>query len=95
METPSFKEDHISQIPALQFLQKAGYHYLTPGEADNHRGNKLSGVILEDILEEQLYRLNGFEFGGQSYKFSNVNIHNAISELKDFSLKDGLERVMI
>ncbi len=89
---PSFKEDHISQIPALQFLQKAGYHYLTPGEADNHRGNKLSGVILEDILEEQLHRLNGFEFGGQSYKFSNVNIHNAIRELKDFSLKDGLIR---
>ena len=25
METPSFKEDHISQIPALQFLQNLGY----------------------------------------------------------------------
>jgi len=89
---PSFKEDHISQIPALQFLQKAGYQYLTPEEANNYRGNKQSNVIMEGILEEQLNKLNGFEFGGQSYKFSNVNIHNAISELKDFSLKNGLIR---
>ena len=29
MDTPSFKEDHISQIPALQLLQKLGYTYLS------------------------------------------------------------------
>ena len=33
MDTPSFKEDHISQIPALQLLQKLGYIYLSPDEA--------------------------------------------------------------
>ena len=27
---PSFKEDHISQIPALQLLQRLGWTYLTP-----------------------------------------------------------------
>lgn len=26
--TPSFIEDHISQIPALQMLMKLGYRYL-------------------------------------------------------------------
>jgi hypothetical protein len=30
MNAPSFKEDHISQIPALQFLQNLGYTYLSP-----------------------------------------------------------------
>ena len=30
MQGISFKEDHISQIPALQLLQKLGYTYLTP-----------------------------------------------------------------
>jgi hypothetical protein len=25
MDTPSFKEDHISQIPALQMLMNLGY----------------------------------------------------------------------
>ena len=38
MDTPSFKEDHISQIPALQMLQNLGYTYLTPEEADRFRG---------------------------------------------------------
>lgn len=28
MNTPSFKEDHISQIPALQMLVNLGYTYL-------------------------------------------------------------------
>ena len=34
MQTPSFKEDHISQIPALQLLQNLGYTYLSPDEAE-------------------------------------------------------------
>jgi type I restriction enzyme R subunit len=33
METPSFKEDHIRQIPALQMLVKLGYTYLSQAEA--------------------------------------------------------------
>ena len=33
METISFKEDPISQIPALQMLIKLGYTYLSPIEA--------------------------------------------------------------
>lgn len=33
MNTPFFKEDHISQIPALQLLLNLGYHYLSPDEA--------------------------------------------------------------
>jgi type I restriction enzyme R subunit len=51
MDTPSFKEDHISQIPALQLLQKLGYKYLSPDEALQLRGNKTSNVILEEVLK--------------------------------------------
>lgn len=89
MNTPSFKEDHISQIPALQFLQNMGFIYLTPAEVDKHRG-KDSNVILEGILEQQLRRQNKIEFRGQQYEFSNANITNAIKALKDFPLQDGL-----
>jgi type I restriction enzyme, R subunit len=32
-DVPSFKEDHISQIPALQLLINLGYEYLSPLEA--------------------------------------------------------------
>jgi hypothetical protein len=44
-ELPSFLEDHISQIPALQLLQNLGWEYLTPGETVALRGGKLSGAI--------------------------------------------------
>ena len=34
MNTSSFKEDHISQIQALQLLQKSGYILVSPGETE-------------------------------------------------------------
>lgn len=52
----SFKEDHISQIPALMLLEKLGYTYLTPDEALAMRGGKTSNVLLEDVLRSQLRR---------------------------------------
>lgn len=90
METPSFKEDHISQIPALQLLQTMGYTYLTPKEVDEQRGNKLGNVILEGILETQLRKQNKIEFRGQQYEFSNSNISKAVQAIKDFPIQDGL-----
>lgn len=55
MDTPSFNEYHISQIPALQLLQKLGYKYLSPSEADNLRGGKTSLVLLiaSTIIQEE------------------------------------------
>ena len=57
MDTPSFKEDHISQIPALQMLQKLGYIYLSPEEAMLLRGNKTSNVILEEVLKTDWFEI--------------------------------------
>ena len=37
----AFREELISQIPALQLLKAMGYRYLTPAEALNLRGGKL------------------------------------------------------
>ena len=58
MDTPSFKEDHISQIPALQMLVNLGYTYLSPAEAERQRGGKTSNVLLEDVLRKQLKKIN-------------------------------------
>ena len=57
-QLPSFLEDHISQIPALQLLQNLGWDYLTPGETVSLRGGKLSNVILDGVLIPQLRKLN-------------------------------------
>mgnify|MGYP004542415517 FL=1 len=90
MQTPSFIEDHISQIPALQLLQNLGYTYLTPDEVLKERQDKLSNVILEDILEQQLLKINNIQFKGKIYPFSPASIRGAIDAIKNVPMFDGL-----
>lgn len=90
MQTPSFIEDHISQIPALQLLQNLGYTYLTPEEVLKERQDKLSNVILEDILEQQLFKFNKIQFKGKIYPFSPASIRGAIDAIKNVPMFDGL-----
>ncbi len=80
--TPLDREDHISQIPALQLLQNMGYTYLTQQEALSLRGGRGSEVILAGILEEWLRKHNGITYKGEKYSFSEGNIQTAIHALK-------------
>jgi len=89
MELPSFKEDHISQIPALQMLMKLGYRYLTPDEALEARGNRSSNVLLETILKKQLAAINKIEYKSKEFSFTETNINTAILALRDLPLQDG------
>ncbi len=91
VEAPSFQEDHISQVPALQLLQNLGWEYLTPDEALKLRRGRRSNVLLDGILDPQLRKLNRIRFKGQMYAFSEANIQSAILSLKDV-LFDGLVR---
>jgi type I restriction enzyme R subunit len=85
----AFREELISQIPALQLLMAMGYRYLTPDEALHLRGGKLNNVILEEVLQERLQVLNWIEFKGNRYAFSDSNIKLAVQALKE-ELYDGL-----
>lgn len=89
METPSFKEDHISQIPALQILMKLGYNYLTPEQALAARSGRSSNVLLEAILKKQLNEINKIEYKGKEFPFTETNINTAILALRDLPLQDG------
>jgi type I restriction enzyme, R subunit len=90
MDTPSFKEDHISQIPALQLLQKLGYTYLSQEEALQARGNKTSNVILEDILRKQLKEINSIKVStSRIHIFTDENIEKGILALKDLPMNEG------
>ncbi|WP_413176487.1 type I restriction endonuclease subunit R [Anabaena azotica] len=88
---PVFKpnEIHPSQITALQLLINLGYNYLPPEEIRRQRRGKLSNVLLEDILSNQLQALNRISFKGQEYLFSEANIQEAILRLKNIRY-DGL-----
>ena len=84
-----FDEKYLSQIPALQVLVNLGYRHLTPAEALAARGGKAGNVLLEEILREQLKKLNRIQHKGGSYLFSEENIQSAIQRLKNVKY-DGL-----
>lgn len=89
MTSFQFNESHLSQIPALQVLINLGFQYLSPSEALAARGGKASHVLLEEILREQLKKLNRIQHKGGSYLFSEENIQSAIQRLKNVKY-DGL-----
>ncbi|MED4405383.1 type I restriction endonuclease subunit R [Heyndrickxia coagulans] len=84
----SYDERYISQVPAIEVLQKLGYQYLSPEETERMRGN-LHHVLLTTVLEEKLKKLNSYEYQGQTYQFSESNIRQAIRDL-DEPLTNGL-----
>ncbi|MBW6455701.1 MAG: hypothetical protein K0A98_07425, partial [Trueperaceae bacterium] len=84
-----FDEKYLSQLPALQVLINLGYQYLTPTEALAARGGKAGNVLLEEVLREQLKKLNRIQHRGGSFLFSEENLQSAIQRLKNVKY-DGL-----
>ena len=87
--TPSYQEDHISQIPAIQLLMKLGYKYISPEQALVLRDNRTSNVLLTPILKEQLAKINSINYKGEKHPFSDANINLAINEVKDLPIHLG------
>jgi type I restriction enzyme R subunit len=89
MAVPSFKEDHISQLPALKLLMNMGWKYLSPEQALEARGGRTSNVLLETILKNQLQVINTIEYKGKEFPFSDANVNNAILAIRDLPVQDG------
>lgn len=86
----SFKENNISQAPALELLAKMNYQYLSPEEAMTMRDNKTSNVLLEEVLRQQLRKLNSIRIGSHSEaRFSEQNIENGIVALRNVPMDGG------
>ncbi len=86
----SFKEDHISQIPALMLLEKLGYRYLTPAETMELRGESRANVLLEPILHKQLETINVAQVSStRTALFTPQNITLGIEALRDVSMSEG------
>ncbi|MEN9307008.1 MAG: hypothetical protein RL173_940 [Fibrobacterota bacterium] len=91
MSSFSINEQNLSQIPALQLLINMGYTYLAPQQILTERQGKLTNVVLEGILREQLKKINRIHHKGGEYLFSEENIQSAIQKLKSVNY-DGLVR---
>ena len=89
--SPPLDEDRTSKLPALQLLQRLGYTYLTPEEADALRGGRKSEVLLLGVLEDVLPRINAIHYRGEEHAFSGGNIAAGVAALRDV-LYDGLVR---
>lgn len=91
MDAFRFDEKYVSQIPALQVLVNLGYEFLTPAQALAARGGKKGNVLLEEVLRDQLKKINRIQHKGGTYLFSEENIQSAIQRLKNVKY-DGLLR---
>lgn len=90
MDIPNFKEDYISQVPALQMLMKLGYQYVSQEQALNMRGNKISNVLLEDVLRKQLKEINSIRVSSaKTGLFTDDNIEKGIQALKNLPMNEG------
>ena len=81
-ETFNSSEKHQSQVPALQLLVALGFTPLSHEEAFRLRGGRLRNVVLDDILAEQLMRINRFTHRGREYGFDLEDAHEAMRRLK-------------
>lgn len=75
-------EKHQSQVPALQMLVALGFTPLSQEETLRLRGGRLRNVVLDDVLAEQLMRINRFTHRGREYGFDLEDAHEAMRRLK-------------
>lgn len=74
-------EKYQSQIPAIQTLVALGFQPLPQEKVDQLRG-KARSVILDDIVVEQMLKLNSYSYRGKSYAFDLEDAHEALRRLK-------------
>ncbi|MGE0180763.1 MAG: type I restriction endonuclease subunit R [Parvularculaceae bacterium] len=75
-------EKHQSQIPALQMLVAIGFRPLSQAETNRLRADRLRNVVLDDVLVEQLLKINSFDYRGKTYPFDLEDAHEALRRLK-------------
>ena len=74
-------EKYQSQIPAIQMLIALGFQPLLEAEAERLRG-KRRNVLLDDVLVEQVLKINSFSYRGMEYPFNMEDAHEALRRLK-------------
>ncbi len=87
--TPDTSEYKIQQN-SINLLQNLGYKFISREENLKLRGGKSSEVLFREILTKKLGEINGYEYKGKRYKFSQSSILKAVDELAGVSLNEGL-----
>ncbi|MCH9758229.1 MAG: type I restriction endonuclease subunit R [Proteobacteria bacterium] len=85
---PKTSENYIQQN-TITLLESMGYIFIRRERNITLREGKLNEVVFKTILSQQLKKINGFNYKGKKYKFSDKNIAKAIEAL-DVPLNEGL-----
>lgn len=91
MALSPYLEDLDSQIPAVQMLCALGWQYLSREEALAKRGGRQDHVVLTEVLRPWMAAHNLIETRGQSLRFTETQINEAIRRLTEEPY-DGLVR---
>lgn len=75
-------EKYQSQIPAMQMLVALGYKPLAQAELLRLRAGRLRSIVLDDVLADQLLRINRYTYRGREYSFDLEDAHEAMRRLK-------------
>ena len=78
-----FDEARQSQLPFVELLLNLGYEYISREELMLERGGDTSKFILRKTASEVLMKINGYEYAGEKYKFSQEKVFEAIDELEN------------
>ena len=87
--TPDASENKIQQN-SINLLQNLGYKFIGREENLKLRGGKSSEVLFREILTKKFGEINGYEYKGKRYKFSQSSVLKAVDELAGVSLNEGL-----
>ena len=67
-------ENGVSQLRAVQLLQKLGFQYLSPEEVAVERGGDFRFVLLKGVLAAQLKRINRIDSQGEAFVVSDASV---------------------
>ena len=79
----NFDETKQSQLPFIEFLMNMGYRYISASEVSKERGGDLGKFILRDTAIKKLSEINEYEHSGETYKFNEKDIADAVDELEN------------
>jgi type I restriction enzyme R subunit len=79
----NFDETKQSQLPFVEMLINMGYRYIPIADVMKERGDDLSKFILHDTAFKKLSEINSYEHNGQTYKYSDKDVAEAIDELEN------------
>ncbi len=82
-----FDETKQSQLPFVEMLINMGYRYIPTAEIMAERGGDTSKFILKNTAMEKLSEINGYEIGGEGFKFSEKDVREAIDELENIQFE--------